>query len=439
MEGRLVLTGCSVFRADGRVRADMSVLVEGRTITKVAPSSELHVLPGDWEVSCRGRLVTPGLVDCHTHLVGGQLVPLAGEWLLKPFAERFAHRYHLESVLTPGEVQALTAWALARGLRNGVTMFVEHLHAPSDVAKSLAAQAQVAERLGARLVNSHASSTYLKPEAGYAQLEANAEYVAQRRRHGLVRGAVGLCASFCCDDDLLQAAGRACEQTAAGAVFHLGECEDDVTITWQKYGRRVVQRFEQHGLLNPTSVAAYAGLVDRNESMRLARSRTLLALSPRASQATEGLPGTSETVLAFANLVGLGTAGDGTLWEEAACAFNAVVGVARHGRLLDPDGHLANLLVGGPAELCSMIWGTPCGTVEEGSLADLVVFDHVPAAESPAGGAPHLLQQLSQSPAAWTIVDGRVTVREGQLLGVDSVELARDAAKALEAVWARTS
>jgi hypothetical protein len=33
---------------------------------------------------------------------------------------------------------------------------------------------------------------------------------------------------------------------------------------------------------------------------------------------------------------------------------------------------------------------------------------------------------------AWTVVDGRVVVREGQLVGVDYLELAAEASKALQ-------
>jgi hypothetical protein len=38
---------------------------------------------------------------------------------------------------------------------------------------------------------------------------------------------------------------------------------------------------------------------------------------------------------------------------------------------------------------------------------------------------------------SWTIVDGRVSVREGELLGANIVELARESALALESIWKR--
>ncbi|MBI3182473.1 MAG: amidohydrolase family protein [Myxococcales bacterium] len=436
MEGRLVLKGCSIFRADGRVRAGMAILVQGTRVSKVAPDEEIPTLPGDWEVSCRGRLVTSGLVDCHAHLVGGQVAPLSGDLMLRPPAARLELRHRIERDLSSAEVEALTAFALARALRSGVTMSVELLHAPKAVGDSLAVQARTAERLGARLVNSHASSSALGEAAALEQLEANAHYARERKGHSLVRGALGFHSSHLCDDELLRRLGRAREEIGVGVHCHLAENDDDLTVTYSRYGKRVVNRLDYFGLLGPGAVAAHARAIDRSEAQRLAKSRTVVALSARESLAEASWGGT-EALLAHQGLVGLGTGGCGTLWEELHAALTGVIALARSGRLLDPDGLLAQLFVGGPAELCSMLFGAPSGSVEDGSLADLVVFDHVPSTVGDGGSAPHLLQQLGQAPVAWTVVGGRVTVREGQLLGADYLELAREAARALESAWSR--
>jgi cytosine/adenosine deaminase-related metal-dependent hydrolase len=178
--------------------------------------------------------------------------------------------------------------------------------------------------------------------------------------------------------------------------------------------------------------------VDRNESERLMRSRTLVALGPRLSLAAEPGGGGFESVVGYQNLVGLGTTGNGSLWDELQAAFLGVMQIARVGRLLDPDGLMSQLLVNGPAELCSMLYGLPSGNVEVGSLADLVVYDLLPAPENVGGLAPHLLMQLGRARVAWTIVGGRVCVREGQLLGSDYTELAGEASQVLRSIWARS-
>jgi cytosine/adenosine deaminase-related metal-dependent hydrolase len=436
MEGRLLLKGCSIFRADGRIRGGMAVLIEHDRIAKVAPDAEIPALPGDWEVACRGRLVATGLIDCHTHLVGGQLVPLSGALLLRSPKVRFEVLQRMESTLTAGEVEALTAFAVAKALRAGISMVVEHLHAPSEVAQSLMAQARVAQRLGIRLVNSHATNSLPRPVSAAAQFEANAAYAQETRAHPLVRGAVGFHASFCSDDELLRQIGRFRSETGIGAHFHLAESDADLAATYARHAQRIVPRLEALGILGAGSVGAFGHALDQFEGERLAMSRTLLAMSPRWMLATEHTTN-FEALVPSLSLIGLGTGGTSSLWEELSCAFLAVMGIARMGRLLDPDGLMAQLLVGGPAELCSMLYGAPSGTVEAGSLADLVVYDLVPAKETLGGLTPHLLMQLAQAPVAWNIVNGRVVVREGQLLGADFLQLSIEAARVLETVWAR--
>jgi cytosine/adenosine deaminase-related metal-dependent hydrolase len=369
--------------------------------------------------------------------VGGPLTPWAGDLLLRPFSQRFEQEHRLERTLTAGEVEAITAFSVAQKLRHGVSMVVEHLHAPACVEDAMNAQARVAERLGIRLLNSHASTSVVSESPGPQQVEANARYASSRKADSLARGAIGVRASFCADDDLLRLAGRAKEELAVGAHFGLAENDDDLAITWSRTNSRIVTRFERFGLLGGASVGAHARAIDRAEAARLAKSRTLVAFTPRAAQTVEGGSALGmEAVLVNQNLVGLGSGGTGSLWEELAASYTGVMAMARAGRMLDPDNLMSSFLVGGPAELCTMIYGAPSGSVEPGSLADLVVYDFVPARET-GNFTPHLLMQLSQMPVGWTIVNGRVAVREGQLLGANYLELARESAAALESAWKR--
>jgi cytosine/adenosine deaminase-related metal-dependent hydrolase len=199
----------------------------------------------------------------------------------------------------------------------------------------------------------------------------------------------------------------------------------------------VVPRLEGFGLLGPLSVAAYARSIDDAESVRLAQTGTCVALGPGAALLVEPSGRALETLLGRQNLMGLGSGGHGNLWDALGAALVTVVGAARGSRLVDPDGVLVQLFADGPAELCSRLFGVPSGAVEEGRLADLVVFDHVPALDADSGQAPYLLGQLGRARVAWNIVGGRVTVREGQLLGMDEVVVAREAARVLSSIWAR--
>jgi 5-methylthioadenosine/S-adenosylhomocysteine deaminase len=83
------------------------------------------------------------------------------------------------------------------------------------------------------------------------------------------------------------------------------------------------------------------------------------------------------------------------------------------------------------------VFSRPSGSVETGALADLAVCDTVPAVEDEQSQGLHLLMQVAAAPVAWTLVNGKVVVREGQLIGADALELAREAARAQTAIWRR--
>ncbi|POZ17207.1 imidazolonepropionase [Lelliottia aquatilis] len=59
------------------LREKVALIVRGETIVAVVPESELPKMHAH-QVDLDGRLVTPGLIDCHTHLVFGG--DRAGEW-----------------------------------------------------------------------------------------------------------------------------------------------------------------------------------------------------------------------------------------------------------------------------------------------------------------------------------------------------------------------
>ncbi len=46
-----------------------AIVIEDERIAWVGPERDLAATEGAGEINCRGRLVTPGLIDCHTHLV----------------------------------------------------------------------------------------------------------------------------------------------------------------------------------------------------------------------------------------------------------------------------------------------------------------------------------------------------------------------------------
>lgn len=111
MESRapLALTGCRVLgTADGSTLEDAYVLIEGRTITRVASMQDLALPDGTEQLDAAGCTVMPGLIDAHVHLLAN-----AGET---------SQDVHLWNVVTFLEEQTLHAARNAEiALMSGVT------------------------------------------------------------------------------------------------------------------------------------------------------------------------------------------------------------------------------------------------------------------------------------------------------------------------------
>ncbi len=397
MEGRLLLKNCCVLRSGGALTRCQAVIIEGTEVTRVDADAAVRALPGDWVVACAGRLVMPGLVDCHSHLLSA----VRGK-----------------GIAAPDEVASISGHALALGLRLGVTTHIEQLHAPGIVEAALRSQAAVAQRLGARLIHSHASTTV-------AELDANASAICEAKG-GVVRGSIGLGPSSKCDDVCLAHASKLQRELDCGVHLRLAENEHDLRVTFSRFGVQVASRLDTFGLLTARTVGAFARTLD-GSGVQLASARKTLLAPWLDLQHRGGF----EAMLSSGVALGPCTAGQRTIWAAVASAAGAADTVARAGRVRQTDAIAWQMLFEGPSRLLNAVFGSKFGGVAAGQTADLVILDAVEAGDTLAW------DRLPLAPVAWTIVDGRVVVREGQLLGADFTQLASAAAQAVDAIWAR--
>jgi len=395
MDGRLLLKNCTLLDGE-RLIAGRVVAVEGARISRVGPDADAPPLPGDWVVDGRGRLLLPGRVDAHARLTA-------------PPAP--SHRW------TAGEVEALVAASLARALRSGASCVFEHLSSVEQPAEALAILALTAERLGIRLVAAHASGG----EAWEKGHQANVDFHRAWAAHPLVRGAIGISRLADASEPML--AQVAAAATTTGAVVHLAlaETDEDLVHNFQKYGLRSVERLARHGLLSPRTVAGHARCVDAHEARVLAEKGVLVGWCPLRDLLSEGHG--FEALWIPEHRVALGTCGLGTLPQQWDAALAMAKKAGRLGRLWAEE-LVPGLLHLGAADLVSDLYGAPAGQVVEGGVADLLLLDLLPLDDV---WTPELAADVSRAPVAWTVVAGRVVVRDGQLLGADALELEREA------------
>jgi cytosine/adenosine deaminase-related metal-dependent hydrolase len=395
MEGRLLVKDCTLLDR-GALHVHRAVVVEGGMVARIAADADEPVRPGDWAIEAGGRLLVPGRVDGHA---------------------RLGHASKAGRPLTAAESSALAAAAIALALRSGVTTVLEQVEGVEDGAAALEGRFRVARALGMRLVAS-------LPAAGrhaIATHELNADAARSTADDPLVRGGLGFGSCLTASDELLGAVRRDAEALRASIHFRLAETGAELAEHFEQHRVRMVERLDRHALLGPTTVAAHARAVDGTEADRLAARSVLVAWSPLADLLGEqhGF----ESVWQLGHRVVLASAGVGDLREQWTAGRIVAHRAARIGRLWARE-RVPEVLGEGPSGFLERIFRRPAGRIAPGAVADLVLVDLFPDKEDPI----EVLAASMRAPVAWTVVNGRVVVREGQLLGNELLPLLSEAA-----------
>jgi cytosine/adenosine deaminase-related metal-dependent hydrolase len=249
------------------------------------------------------------MINAHTHLYSG----LAPFGLPQPAArpstflevlERFWWR--LDRALDGDMLRASARYYIADALRHGTLALVDHHESPSLIEGSLDILADACEDLGMAAVLCYGvterNGGRLEAERGLAECQ---RFLRDNRRP-LVRGAVGLHASFTVSDDTIRAAAELCREM--NAVLHLHVAEDgcDAEDARRRGHDGVVARLEALDALPRGSILAHGVHLTAAEVARVHARGCWLVQNPRSNE--QNGVGYAQT-LRCSPLVALGTDG----------------------------------------------------------------------------------------------------------------------------------
>ncbi len=426
METRIIIRGAVLASAPA---GGATVVIEGRLIARVAPSGEaVEAQPGDWEVDADGRLVVPGGVDAHTHLAVGALLRLAA-LPARPTGSvsdlRSGFRAPLEERLGPADFEALSAAGALAALRAGVTCALDLCPGTLGCEGAvLPATARGVSAVGLRA----ALSCAVDLTRAAPGLEAVGEFAASVAGSPVLRGMVGLDGLAGSSHEALAFLSEPVKRF--GLHASIGEDEADLAHAYAASSLRPLQLLASSGLLGSRTLIAHGGGLGCAEANMLARADGSIAVTPRAAQLWGSNLPSSDLLAAHDAPIALGTDGLYPDLAGEAIALSMHLRRAPSGRLPgDLLGHGIWPTAGG---LATRLFGERLGVIEGGALADVVVLDWRPPFPLPEAPDGDLVLLWAGAPAAWAIVDGRVRLREGRLLGGDEVEIAARARQAAE-------
>ncbi len=422
--------------ATGREIPRASILIRGGVIEAIGPASELPREAGE-VLDARGHLVVPGLVNAHHHMY--QSITRAIRAVQD--AELFSWLrglYPLWARLTPEMVRVSTQIAMAELLLSGCTTTSDHLYLfPNGVRLDDAVEG--AALAGMRFTAARGSMSVGRSRGGLPPDDvveeedavlADTRRVIERFHDGapgsMLQIAVAPCSPFSVSRDLMRESARLARAYGVRLHTHLAENDHDVAYTRERFGGSPAEYAEDLGWLGPDVWHAHCVKLDPAGVVRFAATGTGVAHCPSSNMRLASGIAPVRAMLDAGVPVGLGV--DGSASNDSAhmvAEARLAMLLQRAGAALEPFG-----CDRGPAAMTArdalalatrggarLLGRRDIGHLAPGMCADLALFDlrTLPF----AGGAVHdpvgALLFCASPPAAYTIVDGRVRVREGRL------------------------
>ena len=425
----LIITGCTALvHVEGQAdheriafRHDTALVVRDGVVAAVTAAADAAGLPAAQRIDARGQVALPGLVNCHTH---APMVALRGVAEDLPTEEWFNDVvWPVESNLTARDVELGARLACAEMIRGGVTCFADHYFAMDTVAA-------VVEECGIR---AHLGEAFFSSQ-GPRGRERSLEFALRHRggAGGRITTTLAPHAPYTVDDAGLAATAGLAREHGLPVHLHAAENRDQTEASLARHGVTPIEVLERTGLLDTDVLIAHGtGITERDlPVLERAGGRVAVASAPRG-YLKFAWPTTTPVRALRAIGVPVGLATDGAasnnsldVWESMA--LTALVQKSTEG---DPRWltsrqalHHATLQSARAVGLDGVV-----GSLTPGYRADIVLVDLTGPHTQPVHDlAATLVHSARSSDVRTTIVDGRVLMRDRELLTLDVPSVVRE-------------
>ena len=418
---------------------DAAIAVQDDSITALGSSDDVAAKYPDAEViDGRGKVVFPGLVNCHTHLLA-----TADRGILEDFGFPTTLRFPISarSLLTIEERNVIGLLGALEAIRSGTTCLLEISNDIPQYAGSLdksGLRLVLAENINdvddARARDNVFEFTEQKLDAG---LQRSVDLI--KKWHGKSDGRVTCFmaphAPENCSPDLLRRSLQMAEQYDVGYTIHLSQSNIEIEAVMRTRGVRPTQYLFANDFLGPRLVAAHCRYVDSSEIALLGQTGSGIS-NNAAIAARRGAAAPAKELLAAGCAMGMGTDNMAEDMVEVMRAGLFLERVRRNDEMDPQPEDVLEWATRGGARILGMDKQT--GTLEAGKKADFFIIDAM---------RPHLVPTLrivsafvhQGQPADVTdvMVDGNWVMRDSKVLTIDEADIVRRAEQIGHSVWQR--
>lgn len=425
--------------SEDRVLENQNILIEGNRIAYLGPDMPA----GDEVIDAAGMFVYPGLINTHHHLYQTftRNLPQVQKLELFPWLRSL---YELWRGLTPEMVYYSALTGMGELLKYGCTTCFDHHYVFPRTAggELIDQQFQAAEELGIRFHAARGSMSRGRSSGGLPpddlvqtvdEILADSERLIDRYHdasaYSLRQVVLAPCSPFSVTGELMRETAALARSKQVRLHTHLAETKDEEAYCLERFNLRPLAYMESLDWVGSDVWYAHGIHFTDDELKVLAATQTGVAHCPVSNQKLSSGIAAISRMLELGVPVGLAVDGsasnDGSnLLAEIRAAYLLH---RLHVSAQAPTGYdILKIATKGGARLLGR---DDIGSIEVGKAADLFMIavntlEYVGAHFDPKS----LLGTVGASrPAAYTLVNGKVVVKDGRLCTVDEEQIAAKA------------
>lgn len=406
------------------VLRDHDILIGGGRIESVQPAGMADPSHFRQVIDAGGLLAMPGLINTHAHVPMVIFRGLAEDVSIEKWFNDYM--WPLESNLQPDDVYWGMLLGLAEMIRGGVTAVADHYFYMDRAA-------QAVDKAGTRALLGWA----IFGSDGLEAVEKTAAFVRdyQGAAGGRIRTWMAPHAPYTCDDDFLRACVRQAEALGVGIHIHVSETMGQTEASLTKRGLTPIQVLEQTGVLEvPTILAHVIGAMPGDMAV-LARKPTGIAHAPKTY--LKLAMGTAPVRAFLGHGIPVGLATDGAVSNNTLDIWESLrlMAMTQKQEAGSPEVMTIPQALYLATRESAKVFGLPAdlGALEPGALADLILVDLRGVHHQPLHSvSASLVYNTAASDVRTVICDGRVLMRDRQLLTLDEAEIVAQVKASME-------
>ncbi|AKI96688.1 putative aminohydrolase SsnA [Kosmotoga pacifica] len=431
----MIIKNVSIFTGKDYIEQGY-VVISGENFSSVGAGEPLE--KEDKIIDGQGKLLMPGFINAHAHIYStfarGMILDYFNPSSFTELLEQLWWR--LDRKLTLPEIELSAYVAAIESVESGVTSLIDHHSSPSEIRGSLRAIADAVNAVGLRIDSCYEVSDRDGLKAAEDGIAENIDFFAKRNEFRSAH--FGLHASFTLGEETLNKVS----EVSKGKVpihVHVAEGPEDEENSLLRYGKRIIHRFQEHGLTTPGSIYAHCIHISNDEAQIIKESDGYIVVNAQ-SNLNNGV-GISywPDFLKMGVKVGIGNDGFGFNLAKDLRFFL----LTPHHEKRDPRVSGVNDLIKTffrtNAEIATRSFGKELGYIEPGQRADFVLIDYTPPTPIERDNfIGHFFYGVIDNLKVTDVfVSGKQIVSEGEIVTVDKQAIYSEARKLASALWKR--